>query len=186
MRTAPVLHVRAHRFTDVPQRPSPFADDRPAGADINLIVVHGISLPPGEFGGGAIERLFAGTLPESLLARLPDLRAARVSAHLLVARDGAITQFVDFDRRAWHAGTSSWRGRERCNDYSIGIEVEGTDHVAYESAQYDALAACVRALRDAYPGIAADAIVGHNDIAPGRKTDPGPAFDWQALRDALA
>jgi N-acetyl-anhydromuramoyl-L-alanine amidase len=147
-----------------------------------MIVVHGISLPPGEFGGEAIERLFTNRLDAGAHPAFAPVAALRVSAHFLVRRDGALVQFVPCVRRAWHAGESAWRGRPRCNDYSIGIELEGTDDLAYEAAQYAMLAQLIRALRRRYP---IGDIVGHSDIAPGRKTDPGAAFDWTRLARAL-
>jgi len=166
--------------------PSPNVDDRPAGVDIDMIVVHSISLPPGEFGGTAIESLFANDLnPDDhpYFAQLCDLR---VSAHLLIRRDGSVVQFVSFQRRAWHAGESCFNGRSRCNDFSIGIEVEGSDDVPFEPCQYQVLADIVNALTSAYPAIKQDRIVGHSDIAPQRKTDPGPFFDWSCFFAQLA
>jgi AmpD protein len=163
---------------DVKQIASPNCDARPPGVEAELIVVHGISLPPGEFGGPWIERLFTNTLPPDFHAYFAEIADLRVSSHLLVARDGALTQFVKFTDRAWHAGQSSYMGRPACNDFSIGIELEGVDEIAYSTEQYDALAEAVAALCDAYPRLSPDRLVGHSDIAPGRKTDPGPAFDW--------
>jgi len=165
--------------TGVPFIPSPNCDERPAGADIELIVIHAISLPPGEFGGPGIEQLFMNRLDPGAHPYYAGIAGARVSAHFLVRRDGAIIQFVPCAMRAWHAGVSSWRGRSHCNDFSIGIELEGADDVPFESAQYEALAHLIRALTDTYP-IAA--MAGHSDIAPGRKTDPGGYFDWDRLR----
>ena len=162
--------------------PSPNCDDRPPGCAPELVVVHGISLPPGEFGGPWIERLFTNRLPAGAH---PYFGGLRVSAHPLARRDGSIVQFVPLSLRAWHAGTSCWRGRERCNDFSIGIELEGADHVPYEEAQYASLAALVATLFDAYPALGREAIAGHSDIAPGRKTDPGPAFEWPRLHALL-
>lgn len=162
--------------------PSPNCDDRPPGTQITLLVVHGISLPPGEFGGGGVVGLFTNTLDFDAHPAYAGLRGLRVSAHFLVRRSGEILQFVPCTRRAWHAGESAWRGRPRCNDFSIGVELEGADEVPYAGAQYGALVRLIRALRRAYP---LTDIVGHADIAPGRKTDPGPAFDWQRLRAAL-
>jgi AmpD protein len=161
---------------------SPHFDERPAGVAPDLIVLHGISLPPGEFGGPWIARLFTGNLPGDVHPYFAGLIAARVSAHLLIRRDGEVVQFVSFNDRAWHAGKSVWQGREVCNDYSIGIECEGTDEVAYESAQYDALRKLIPVLLGAYPKITKDRIVGHSDVAPGRKTDPGVSFDWSRVR----
>lgn len=164
---------------------SPHHDQRPDGCVAELIVIHGISLPPGEFGGGWIERLFCGDLPPQAHPFFAAIAQARVSAHLLVARDGRVTQFVPLGRRAWHAGQSSWRGRTSCNDFSIGIELEGTDDLAYDDPQYEALTAVVQALLRGTATLARDRIVGHSDIAPGRKTDPGLSFDWPRLRASL-
>jgi AmpD protein len=161
---------------------SPNCDDRPGGCQPELVVIHGISLPPGEFGGPWIERLFTNALPATAHPYFATIEGLRVSAHALIRRDGRIIQFVPFDRRAWHAGESSWRGRERCNDYSVGIELEGTDGTSYEDAQYSSLAMLLVALIDAYPGLSEEAVAGHSDVAPGRKTDPGLAFDWARLR----
>jgi N-acetyl-anhydromuramoyl-L-alanine amidase len=168
------------------QLSSPHYDARPAGTRIDLLVIHGISLPPGEFGGEWIERLFLGTLPPDAHPYFATIQNPRVSTHLLIRRDGELLQFVPFQRRAWHAGKSGYQGREACNDFSIGIELEGCDDVAYTTAQYEKLAAISRAIMAAYPDITPKRIVGHSDIAPGRKTDPGPAFDWTQLRARLA
>jgi AmpD protein len=162
---------------------SPFFDERPAGVTPDLIVLHGISLPPGEFGGPWIARLFTGgSLPPEHHPFFATLVGAKVSAHLLVRRDGQVVQFVSFNDRAWHAGKSSWQGREACNDYSVGIECEGTDDVPYEAAQYARLRDLLPMLMATYPSITPDRIVGHSDVAPGRKTDPGPSFDWPRVR----
>jgi len=161
---------------------SPFYDSRPSGVVPDLIVLHGISLPPGEFGGPWIARLFTGNLPADAHPEFRERAGLRVSAHVLVRRDGEPVQFVPFGDRAWHAGRSVWQGREACNDYSIGIELEGTDEVPYTDAQYESLARLLPVLRAAYPAISADRIVGHSDVAPGRKTDPGPSFDWARVR----
>ena len=160
---------------------SPNASERPDPEDIALVVVHGISLPPGEFGTGMVEALFTNTLDTTVHPSLAELAGVRVSSHLLISRRGAVTQFVPFDRRAWHAGVSSHRGRERCNDYSIGIELEGTDHRPYANSQYERLAAVLAALLLRYPRLSLVDVVGHAEIAPGRKTDPGPSFDWPRL-----
>lgn len=162
---------------------SPNCDERPAGIPIELLVVHAISLPPGVFGGAAIDDLFLNRLDTTAHPYYAGLAGLRVSAHFLIRRDGACTQFVHCLKRAWHAGESHWRGRARCNDFSIGIELEGSDEVAFEDDQYDALARLTQALKSAYP--IAD-IVGHSDIAPGRKTDPGPRFDWTLYRARVA
>jgi N-acetyl-anhydromuramoyl-L-alanine amidase len=164
---------------------SPHFDARPKGVAPELIVVHGISLPPGEFGGPWIDHLFAGDLPPDAHPSFRDTAALRVSAHAVIRRDGRITQYVPFRLRAWHAGQSQYQGRSACNDFSIGIELEGTDTMPYTDAQYESLALLVRALLATYPTLAADRIAGHSDIAPGRKTDPGPAFEWQRWRKML-
>ena len=161
---------------------SPNCDDRPDPSDISLLVLHGISLPPGEFGGDGIARLFTNRLDYAAHPYFESLRELRVASHFLVRRDGALIQFVPCIRRAWHAGQSSWRGRERCNDFSIGVELEGTDTRAYTARQYARLARLVRALRQRYP---LRDIAGHSDIAPGRKTDPGPSFEWGRLRSLV-
>lgn len=163
------------------QLPSPNCDDRPAGVDADLVIVHGISLPPGEFGGPWIDRLFTNSLPPAAHPYFESVAGLRVSAHLLIRRDGEVVQYVPFQSRAWHAGVSSWQGRGRCNDYSIGIELEGTDGDPCESAQYAMLARVIAALCRAYPMLSPARIVGHSDVAPGRKTDPGTAFDWPRL-----
>jgi len=163
--------------------PSPNCDDRPAGEEICLIVVHAISLPPGEFGGDAVLRLFTNCLDPDAHPAYRDIHKLRVSAHFLIARDGSTTQFVRCAQRAWHAGLSNWRGRERCNDFSIGIELEGCDERPFEGVQYQVLAQLIRALKQRY---AIKEVVGHEDIAPGRKTDPGPHFDWARLAGSLS
>ena len=167
------------------QCPSPNQDERPAGSLPELIVIHGISLPPGEFGGEAIDALFANHLDPTAHPYFARIAGLCVSAHALIRRDGAVTQYVPFQRRAWHAGQSSYAGRSRCNDFSIGIELEGTDDIPYTPPQYEALDRLIRALLAAYPGLNPERIVGHSDIAPGRKTDPGPTFDWARLRKLL-
>jgi AmpD protein len=158
--------------------PSPNSDERPVGTLPDLIVVHGISLPPGEFGGDAIEALFTNRLDPAEHPAFADVAALKVSAHFLIRRDGTLVQYVPVTRRAWHAGVSRYCARERCNDFSVGIELEGTDEVPYEPAQYAQLAALVQALRVGWPSLALAPVVGHSDVAPGRKTDPGRAFDW--------
>jgi AmpD protein len=158
---------------------SPNCDERPAGAAIELIVIHAISLPPGEFGGSGIIELFTNRLDPARHPYYASIADLRVSAHFLIRRDGALIQFVPCSLRAWHAGASMWQGRGRCNDFSLGIELEGSDAVPFEDAQYDQLAALTRALRAAYP---IRDFVGHCDIAPGRKTDPGPHFDGARYR----
>ena len=160
------------------QIPSPNFDARPEGAGIDLVVVHAISLPPGQFGGAGVPALFANALDPELHSYFRDIASLRVSAHVLVRRTGRVVQFVPFRRRAWHAGVSNWRGRERCNDFSVGIELEGTEDHDFDPRQYAALDALVATLRSAY-GVGA--IAGHSDIAPNRKWDPGPRFDWMLL-----
>lgn len=161
--------------------PSPNYDARPAEAKIKLVVVHGISLPPGEYGGGYIRDFFCNQLDAAAHDYFPSICETKVSAHCLIERDGNIVQFVSFDDRAWHAGESQWQGEQACNDFSIGIELEGCDDQAYDENQYLSLAQLLDSLRLKYPDIGADAITGHSDISPGRKTDPGPAFDWDKL-----
>ncbi|WNV03695.1 1,6-anhydro-N-acetylmuramyl-L-alanine amidase AmpD [Candidatus Methylospira mobilis] len=168
------------------QAESPNSNVRPDETDISLIVIHCISLPPGEFGGPWIDRLFNNTLPGDAHPYFHGIQSLRVSAHLLIRRDGSITQYVPFHKRAWHAGISCYKGRENCNDFSIGIELEGTETADYDPAQYDSLVTAIGALADTYPGICADRIVGHSEIAPARKTDPGPSFDWAFFRQQLA
>lgn len=158
-------------------------DERPPGEAITLLVIHNISLPPGEFGGDAIERLFTSSLDYAAHPYYRSLAGMRVSAHFLIRRAGEMLQFVPCTKRAWHAGVSAWCGRNGCNDFSIGVELEGTDDLPYTEAQYRVLIDLTRALQSAYP-IAA--IAGHCDIAPARKTDPGPSFDWTRFRGAIA
>ena len=163
-------HPRARRVV------SPNQDARPPGSGVELLVIHNISLPPGRFGGGAIEALFTNQIDPAGHPSFESLAGLRVSAHFLIRRDGALLQFVSCARRAWHAGVSSWRGRERCNDFSIGVELEDTDFKPYTERQYRRLASLARLLRDSYPQLSG--VAGHEEIAPGRKTDPGPAFEW--------
>jgi AmpD protein len=162
---------------------SPNCDDRPEGTAITLLIVHNISLPPGRFGGPGIVELFTNRLDPAADPYYKTVATLKVSAHFVVQRDGALMQFVSCAKRAWHAGVSSWRGREHCNDFSVGVELEGTDDLPYETAQYAMLAQLTRALRRRYP--IAD-VAGHCDVAPGRKTDPGPAFDWERFRRLAA
>jgi AmpD protein len=175
---SPVVELRldALGWADLAQRiPSPNCDERPAGQDIELIVIHSISLPPGQFGGPAVAQLFTNTLDR----RDPYYRTLRLRCpRIFIRREGQLIQFVPCVLRAWHAGVSSWQGRERCNDFSIGIELEGCEKVAYADQQYAACNALIRSLRRAYP---VRAIVGHSDIAPDRKIDPGPHFDWRRI-----
>jgi AmpD protein len=163
--------------------PSPNCDARPGRTAIDLLVIHGISLPPNEYGGNAIERFFTNALDHSEHPYFEQIRGVKVSSHFLVRRDGQIVQFVPCSKRAWHAGASTWRGRTRCNDFSIGIELEGSDFEPYTERQYLSLARLIRYLKRTYP---IRDIAGHSDIAPGRKTDPGPFFDWEKLQKRLA
>lgn len=165
--------------------PSPNCDDRPDSCGIDLVVVHGISLPPGEFGTPHVEALFCNRLDPTLHPYFAEVCHLQVSAHLLIRRDGELVQFVPFTHRAWHAGESVFCGRSRCNDFSIGIELEGSDDMLYEDAQYQRLISVLKLLMKTWPEITPDRIVGHSDIAPGRKTDPGTAFDWDRVRGAL-
>ncbi len=165
--------------------PSPHYDARPASCDVSLLVVHNISLPPGRFGGDSIEQFFLGQLKPSEHPFFSVIANMKVSAHCLIRRTGEVVQFVSFEERAWHAGSSSFAGQERCNDYSIGIELEGTDYVAYEKAQYQALAQLTFALQRRYQLITNDRITGHQYIAPSRKTDPGLVFEWPKFRNLL-
>jgi len=165
--------------------PSPNFNARPIEAAPELIVIHGISLPPGEYGGPHIEALFTNQLNPADHTYFSEVAHLTVSAHFLIRRDGEIVQFVSTDDRAWHAGESCWEQRSSCNDFSIGIELEGCDEECYEMPQYRVLAQLIAAVRNQYPAIEHDAIVGHSDIAPGRKTDPGSAFDWLQLKQLL-
>jgi AmpD protein len=165
---------------------SPHFDGRPKDVAPELVVVHGISLPAGEFGGPWIDHLFTGSLPAEAHPSFRETATLRVSAHALIRRDGSITQYVPFGMRAWHAGQSQYQGRSGCNDFSIGIELEGTDTIPYTEAQYESLAALVDALLSTYHTLSAERIAGHSDIAPGRKTDPGPVFEWARFRHLLA
>lgn len=159
--------------------PSPNWDERPSACPIDLLVIHNISLPPGEYGGDGIIELFTNRLDPAAHPYYATIQGLKVSSHFLIRRDGELIQFVPCSKRAWHAGASNWCGRERCNDFSIGIELEGSDFEPFTDAQYDSLAALTRALKAVYP---ITGIVGHADIAPGRKTDPGPFFDWSRYR----
>lgn len=159
--------------------PSPNCDTRPEGIPVDALVIHSISLPPGEFGGTAIERLFCNTLDAAEHPYYREIKDQEVSAHLLIRRDGEVIQFVPLHMRAWHAGESVCEGRPRVNDFSIGIELEGSDDTPFEEAQYRKLAEITKAVMRAYPAITRERIYGHADIAPGRKTDPGPHFNWE-------
>lgn len=190
----PAKTVRTARRSAIPvdglvararQIPSPNCDERPDPADISLLVIHNISLPPGEFGGPYVEQLFTNRLDPAAHAYFGGIKDLRVSAHLFISRRGKVTQFVPLDKRAWHAGKSSFEGRERCNDFSIGIELEGTDDRPFTQAQYRQLVRLTRQIMCAHPAITVKRMVGHSDIAPARKTDPGPHFDWIRFRREL-
>ncbi|SHG62921.1 AmpD protein [Hydrocarboniphaga daqingensis] len=174
-----------HRLTGARWHASPNHDERPDGCTIDLLVIHAISLPPEQFGGPWIDALFTNTLDAGAHPYFAGIATLTVSAHCCIRRDGSVTQYVPFDRRAWHAGASQWRGRNRANDFSVGIELEGSDTQPFEPAQYETLAALTHALWARYPTLAPDAIAGHSEIAPGRKTDPGPHFDWAGYRARL-
>ena len=175
------VHTATGRLLGAEQSHSPNQSARPTDVVPDLLVLHGISLPPGQFGGEDVHALFTNTLDATAHPFYQEIADLRVSAHLFLRRDGAVIQYVPLHRRAWHAGRSTWCGREECNDYSIGIELEGTDHHPYTDAQYLHLGPVCQALIAAYPGLTPERIVGHSDIAPDRKTDPGPVFDWQRL-----
>jgi len=165
---------------------SPNANERPKGVEPELIVVHGMSLPPNQFGGKAIQQLFTNQLKPNEDPYFKEIQHLTVSAHLVIHRDGRVVQYVPFHKRAWHAGVSCFKGREGCNDFSIGIELEGTDETCYTASQYQNLAGVIKALWQAYPSLHTYDVVGHSDISPGRKTDPGPYFLWAALARLLA
>jgi AmpD protein len=186
MTSAPQIDSTTGLLLAARQVLSPHWDTRPRGVLPDLIVVHGISLPPGQFGGPWIDRLFCGNLPASADPSFAAIAPLRVSAHCVIDRDGNTSQYVPFTARAWHAGESSYRGRAACNDFSIGIELEGTDEVPYTGPQYEALASLIVALCAVYPTLSIERLAGHSDVAPGRKSDPGPLFEWPRLRALLA
>jgi N-acetyl-anhydromuramoyl-L-alanine amidase len=173
--------IEQHRLTNAKQIPSPNYDDRPNPIDISLLVIHCISLPPGEFDNPYIDQLFCNILDPDAHPYFKEIYQLTVSAHLLIKRDGSCIQYVPFNKRAWHAGKSSYQGKERCNDFSIGIELEGTESIPYTEAQYIQLAEVIDSLLKAYPNLSKQQITGHSDIAPGRKNDPGASFDWQRI-----
>lgn len=173
--------IEQHRLTNAKQIPSPNYDDRPNPIDISLLVIHCISLPPGEFDNPYINQLFCNVLDPDAHPYFKEIYQLTVSAHLLIKRDGSCIQYVPFNKRAWHAGKSSYQGKERCNDFSIGIELEGTESIPYTEAQYIQLAEVIDSLLKAYPNLSKQQITGHSDIAPGRKNDPGASFDWQRI-----
>ena len=177
--------LKDHYVSQARQVASPNFGERPEGAEISLLVIHNISLPPGEYGGPWIDHLFCNRLDPARHPYFREVADMQVSSHFLIRRDGELVQYVPCDKRAWHAGRSCWRDQQECNDFSIGIELEGTDHEPYTDAQYAVLVELIRVLRASYPGIAPDALAGHADIAPGRKSDPGEAFDWARLHNSL-
>lgn len=187
-----IVKVIEHKLEGAKWCPSPNFNQRPqiqnsepSHTIIDMLVVHNISLPPNEFGAHYIEDFFCNQLDCNAHEYFETIKDLQVSSHLLIKRNGDIVQFVPFNERAWHAGLSEFKGKSNCNDFSIGIELEGADHIPYEDDQYQALAQVTQALMDAYPNISRERLVGHSDIAPGRKTDPGPSFDWQKYKQLL-
>jgi len=179
------IDPRAEWLVDISRVESPNRDERPDNTEIALLVIHGISLPPGEFGGGYIDQLFMNNLDTRDHPYFAEIADTRVSAHILIDRAGMITQYVPFNKRAWHTGVSEFGGRQRCNDFSIGVELEGCDDQPYTDEQYTQLAALTAVLMKQWPAITRDNIVGHCHIAPDRKTDPGPKFEWKHYFDLL-
>ena len=179
------INTRTGLIENVQYTDSPNRDERPASEPVDLIVIHSISLPPGEYGGSWIEKLFTNQLPADEHPYFKEIHQLKVSSHVLIGRDGTVQQFVPFHQRAWHAGQSCYQGRETCNNFSIGIELEGTDDTEFEDIQYQKLAELINELVISYPNIDKQRLTGHSDIAPGRKTDPGTGFDWDKLRQLL-
>ncbi|MEZ5491412.1 MAG: 1,6-anhydro-N-acetylmuramyl-L-alanine amidase AmpD [Gammaproteobacteria bacterium] len=177
--------IQGHVLVQARQIPSPNQSSRSPKSEISLLVIHNISLPPGEFGGNHVDELFCNSLDPNCHPYFAEIAPLRVSAHLLIDRAGDVTQYVPFDQKAWHAGQSCFEGRENCNEFSIGIELEGTDESSFTDAQYQALAEVSGLLMQHYPAITPERIVGHSDIAPGRKTDPGECFDWERYLASL-
>lgn len=180
-----MVDIKTGLIRDAEYRPSPNFDERPAEVQPEVIVIHAISLPPGEFGGDAIDRLFTNSLDPEVHPYFREIDGLKVSAHLLIRRDGSVCQFVPLHKRAWHAGVSECEGRDCVNDFSIGIELEGCDDKPFEPSQYDVLARVSKQLIKAYAGLTPERVYGHSDIAPGRKTDPGPCFNWDRFRQLL-
>ena len=183
------LSIANHTLEGARQMPSPNCSERGGGQAVDLLVIHSISLPPGRFGAGCVDnvdQLFCNRLDPQADPYFAEIAHLRVSSHLLIDRSGAVTQYVPFHRKAWHAGESVFEGRRDCNEFSIGIELEGSDDAAFTDEQYDQLAHVIELLLEVYPGLRPERIVGHSDVAPGRKTDPGPRFDWKRLRRQLA
>ena len=177
--------INDHRLAEATFVPSPNFGERPDPTDIDLLVIHNISLPPGQFGTEAVTDFFTNRLDASAHPYFESIAELKVSSHLFIKRDGKVIQFVPFNKRAWHAGKSCFQGRDNCNDFSIGVELEGTDDVPYDDRQYAALAGVTQCLVKHYPGIRNDRITGHENIAPGRKTDPGPSFSWDYYHSLL-
>ena len=176
------MHIDQGWLSTATALASPNADPRPDKSDISLLVIHNISLPPGQFGGGHVAELFTSTLDPNTHPYFAEIANLKVSAHLLIDREGVVIQFVPFDQRAWHAGVSAFAGRPACNDFSIGIELEGTDTDPYTHLQYECLVKITQCLIAEYPALSSERVAGHSDIAPDRKTDPGPAFDWARFK----
>lgn len=180
------LDKSGNRVTQSRQIESPNFDERPDPKEISLLVIHGISLPPNCYGGPHVDQLFTNTLNPDEHPYFKDICHLRVSSHLMINREGQVTQYVPLSKRAWHAGESEFKGRKVCNDFSIGIELEGCDNEPYTDSQYNILIELTDVIRAHWQAISKDRIVGHADIAPGRKTDPGPAFDWQRFLSGIA
>jgi len=180
-----LLTLSNHLIDQAEVMESPNFSDRPQGIEPSLLVIHNISLPPGEFGDSYIKDFFLNKLDCSIHPYFNEIKDLKVSSHLFINREGQLLQFVDFSKKAWHAGVSEFKGQKECNDFSIGIELEGTDTIPYSSEQYTALVDVTKCLLQHYPSISKDRIVGHKDIAPGRKTDPGDSFDWEGYRNLL-
>ncbi len=176
------MSINQHWLTNITKTPSPNCNNRPDPTDISLLVIHCISLPPGEFDNTYIDQLFCNSLNPDDHPYFKEIHQLTVSAHLLIKRNGSCVQYVPFDKRAWHAGESNYDGQNNCNDFSIGIELEGTESVAYTEAQYERLIVVINTLLKTYPKLSRQRITGHSEIAPGRKTDPGASFDWQKIK----
>lgn len=180
------INTNTGLIEDIPFLASPNCDARPENTEIDLVVIHSISLPPGKYGESWIEKFFTNQLPAGEHPYFEEIKDLKVSAHVLIGRDGSVQQFVPFTQRAWHAGESCYMEREACNDFSIGIELEGTDDTAFEDSQYQSLARLILSLENTYTSVSRERITGHSDIAPGRKTDPGTGFDWDKLKKLLS
>ena len=180
-----IINIKDNLIEGVTFHSSPNFDSRPKDTDISLIVIHSISLPPGKYGGNEIKDFFLNELDTSNHEYFESIKNLKVSSHIVIKRTGEILQFVPFNKRAWHAGVSSFLGRENCSDYSIGIELEGSDDSKFEDQQYHSLLTLIRLLIKTYPNLTKEKLVGHSDISPGRKTDPGPMFEWKKLKDNL-